>query len=72
MGKTLRAKGTCENCGFAYMGTVRTPDGVIPEIKCPNCHQVTNNNDEAYAVDALDKAEGARIDYKASKLEVAK
>ena len=72
MEKILTLKGACENCGFAYMGTVRTPDGVIPDIECPNCHQVTNNNNEAYAVDALDTAEDAKIDYKASKLKVAK
>jgi hypothetical protein len=69
MEKTLAVKGACENCGFAYKGTVGTPDGAIPDIQCPSCGQVTNNNDEAYAVDALDKAEGVNIAYTQSTLK---
>jgi hypothetical protein len=72
MEKTMNLKGVCENCGFAYMGTVISTDGAIPEIKCPSCHKVTDNNDEAYAVDALNRAEGDTPDYKASELELAK
>jgi predicted Zn-ribbon and HTH transcriptional regulator len=53
-------KGTCENCGYAYQGMVATP---FPETKCPCCHQVTSNFDEAKEVEENDKAEGKVVEY---------
>jgi len=63
---TSRIKGLCENCGFAYIGTIRLKDGVFPDIKCPNCHKMTQNFDEARAVDELNKVEGNTLGYKES------
>jgi len=66
---TDRIKGLCENCGFAYAGNVRCEDWAKNDIKCPNCQQVTSNNDEATAVDQINKAEGNKFDYKESVIE---
>jgi phage FluMu protein Com len=68
--KPMQIKGLCENCGFTYEGTIESRDGSFVDIKCPNCHEVTHNFDENRAVDELNKAEGNKIDYKASVFEI--
>jgi hypothetical protein len=70
MKQTTQIKGSCEHCGFAYTGTVSLKDGAFAEIKCPNCHQVTHNFDEAVVVAELDKKEGNALDYKQSVIEM--
>ena len=67
---TWKIKGSCEYCGFAYKGTISTKEIYFPQIKCPSCHEETQNFDEAYAVDALDKEEGTDFDYKESVFEI--
>ena len=69
--KTWKIKGLCEYCGFAYKGTISNSKEVyFPIIKCPNCHTESQNFDEAYAVDALNKVEGTVLDYKESVFEI--
>ncbi len=65
----MEIKGLCENCGFAYMGSVSLKDGSFVDIKCPSCHKLTYNFDAAPAVDELNKAEGRTLDYKESVFE---
>lgn len=52
-------KGSCEHCGFAFKGEVKE----MGELVCPNCKKVTQNFDEAYVIDGLEKAEGYKLDY---------
>ncbi len=68
--KTWNIKGVCENCGFAYMGTISSKDTSFPVIKCPGCHKETVNFDEAYIVDRLNKNEHSAIDYNKSVIEI--
>jgi hypothetical protein len=68
--RTWKIKGSCENCGFAYKGTISAEGASFPDIKCPNCHKVTQNFDEAVEVDRFDKEEGSALDYKESVFKV--
>ena len=67
---TWKIKGMCEYCGFAFKGTISSDETYFPAIKCPNCHKETQNFDEDYAIDALNKVEGTHLDYKESELEI--
>ena len=69
---TWKIKGSCENCGFAYKGTISSKETFFPEIKCPNCHKATQNFDEEYAINHLEKVEGYALNYKESKFEIVK
>ena len=64
--------GLCENCGFAYKGTISSEETSFPNIKCPNCHKETSNFDEEYAVNKLNEEEGSIPDYKESNFELVK
>ena len=56
--KTELIKGSCETCGYAYEGEAEVDsEGGVKTIKCPQCHEVTYNNDLAAQVDENDKAE---------------
>lgn len=57
-------KGSCESCGFDYTGSVKLVDKSFPDIKCPKCGKETQNFDDASEVDANDKYEGRKVDYK--------
>lgn len=72
MENTYTIKGSCENCGFAYKGTIPSIEGSFAEIKCPKCGKHTQNFDEASAIDDLEKAEGYKLDYQESQFEVIK
>lgn len=61
-------KGICENCGFGYMGNIVSKDSSFPNIKCPKCNKVTENFDESYIVDKLNKEENNLIEYIESRL----
>jgi hypothetical protein len=68
--KTADIKGSCEHCGFAYKGTISLgTDGAFPDIKCPNCHEETQNFDEDSIIDENDKTEHYNLDYKESVFE---
>lgn len=57
-------KGSCENCGFAFTGTIKVTHGVYPSsVPCPGCHLKTMNWDAARYVDALDREESHALDY---------
>ena len=60
-------KGSCENCGFAYKGTVTLNNGSFPNILCPQCKKETCNFDDASSVDHLEKTEGYKLDYTESQ-----
>ena len=67
--KNWNIKGSCENCGFAYKGRISSNDTSFPVIKCPKCHKVTENFDEAHIVDKNDQAEGSTLKYEESVFE---
>lgn len=68
---TWNIKGFCENCGFAYKGTISSwKDGSFPNIACPKCHKRTDNFNESHIVDNLNKQEASIPDYKESVLEI--
>lgn len=69
---TWNIKGSCENCGFVYKGTVSSIDSYFPRIKCPACNIETLNFDEANEVNKLDKSELAELPYKESVFEIIK
>jgi len=66
---TWKIKGVCQSCGFAFMGIISSNETYFPIVKCPNCHAETQNFDEEYAINALNKVEGTVLDYKESVLE---
>lgn len=65
-------KGICEYCGFAYKGTVTFKYDLFPDIKCPNCQELTFNLGESDEVDKLNESEGYVPDYTESKFEVVR
>lgn len=67
---TWTIKGQCEYCGFAFKGTISSKETFFPAIKCPTCHEETQNFDENHAINAINKYEGTILDYKESQLEV--
>ena len=60
---TWYIKGLCEECGFAYKGTISSKDTSFPEIRCQNCHHETINFDESYVIDKNNKDEGTMRRY---------
>lgn len=61
----VEIKGQCENCGEGFKGKVS--QGYIDKNEGSvrhTCGQLTQNWDEAYVVDALNKEEGTQIEYK--------
>lgn len=70
---TEQIKGSCENCGFAFEGTIEMVEeknlhGSIklfgfPGIKCPKCHEETNNWDQAQDVEERDRHEDRVMKY---------
>ena len=63
-------KGMCEWCGFAYQGKPKGNDGVFDQVVCPSCGLNSQNFDQSYAVDELNKADGNDIDYQESELDI--
>ncbi len=59
--KEEKIKGMCENCGHAFVGTVKLENGGFPVFNCPKCGEETQNFDSAYEVDRLNKADGHEI-----------
>lgn len=68
---TYEIKGQCEECGFAYKGTIGTDvDGSsFARIKCPSCGEETYNFDTADMVEIRDKEDGHNLSYKQSTFE---
>jgi len=63
-------KGTCENCGFAYKGSIGSDKTVFPVIHCPACHEATYNFDEETTVDRNDIVEAHMVDHKETVFDV--
>lgn len=63
MNISFEIKGSCENCGFAYMGTIPADNGSFPVVFCPHCKEETQNFDEAHAMDGSDNEEGTEFEY---------
>jgi hypothetical protein len=68
---TWEIKGSCEYCGYLYKGTITAKDASFPVIKCPSCHRVTDNFEEADDVERLNASEGVTLDYTLSSFETA-
>jgi hypothetical protein len=56
-------KGSCEYCGYAYMGELHCRTMAFEPIACPNCGKDTMNFDEARTVDERDKDEHYGLTY---------
>lgn len=52
--KTIHIKGSCEHCGFEHEGNILETEY---ETRCPKCHELTANFDDAKSVEAIDKEE---------------
>ena len=61
-------KGSCEHCGFAYMGKVELPNIIL----CPSCGKETYNFDDAETVEENDRTEGYTYDYEESEFKIIK
>src|SRR5579872_2306908 len=69
---SISIKGACEHCGFAYKGDFPKQNGRVMFflIKCPKCGLRTDNFDETYLIDRLEKIEGFHFDYAESVFEI--
>ena len=67
---TNEIKGTCEWCGFAYKGSPNGDKDGFSYVTCPDCGLQSQNFDQSYVIDELDKAEGHDFDYQDSEIEI--
>jgi hypothetical protein len=58
---TYDIKGSCESCGYAYMG--KLDHTVAESVACPSCGKETMNFDDASIVDERDKTEHHGLTY---------
>jgi len=60
---TYDIKGSCEYCGYAYMGKLHCRTMAFEPISCPTCGEETMNFDEASIIDEMDKGEHYGLTY---------